>query len=128
MNRTVPILFCFIVFISCGDLLSEKKKVYENYYLIESEDQRVFSLCYRSKDDDFIERVSSPVVGYFIAGDSLFIAKREVSKQTVYYVIDIKKDNSFADADIYTVGLFKENEFKKWSYNKSIKPVFIDVK
>jgi hypothetical protein len=47
--------------IGCGDMRERKKNIYGKYYLVESEEKDNFSICYKTKDGDFIGRIPNKV-------------------------------------------------------------------
>lgn len=94
---------------SCGDLFDSKKKIVGNYYLVEIDNNR--SICYKTKDGDYIGRVSN-VVKYGVVADSLIIAKTGYRERIQYYIIKMRRDFEYAETQDFLDGPISETQFQ----------------
>jgi|LauGreDrversion4_2_1035121.scaffolds.fasta_scaffold960524_1 hypothetical protein len=96
--------------IGCGDMRERKKNIYGKYYLVESEEKDNFSICYKTKDGDFIGRIPNKVKEYVIIGDSLIVTKTLEVNVIKCYLLEIKNDSDYADKEQFLKGPFDEKE------------------
>lgn len=121
--------FCFINFLSsCGDMFAYKKNIYGNYYLIEGDVENDISLDYKVAEGGFVQRVPARIIEYVVIADSLIVAKSKQGTEVLYYVVDIKKDSTYADAKSYLTGPLKEDDFNNWWKGEKANLNFIKVK
>ncbi|MBS1759622.1 MAG: hypothetical protein JST23_05790 [Bacteroidetes bacterium] len=113
---------------SCGDMFGYKKNIYGNYYLLEGDAENDISLNYKVTQGGFVQRVPARIIEYSILADSLIIAKSKQGAEILYYVIDVKKDSTYADEKSYLTGPFKEDGFYNWWKGTKENFDFIKVK
>ena len=112
---------CLII--SCGDIFNAKKKIFRNYYLVQGDTEKDLSICYKTKNDDFIGRVPGQILEYGIKDT---FAKSKIADTIQYYIINIKKDSDYSKQKEYLVGIKSEQEFiGGWKTN--LKSEFIKV-
>lgn len=104
----IILVFCF----SCGDIFSNKKNIFGKYYLIESDVKWNFSICYKTRDGDYIGRVPQKIVEYAVIADSLIVAKSiQKEKSILFYIVKIKQDSDYASEVDFLIGPITEMKF-----------------
>ena len=103
-------LLFLILSVGCGDVWERKKNIYGKYYLVESEEKDNFSICYKTKDGDFIGRIPNKVKEYAIIGDSLIVTKTLEVNFIKYYLLKIKNDSDYAEKELFLMGPFDQKE------------------
>jgi hypothetical protein len=103
-------LLFLILIVGCGDVWDRKKNIYGKYYLVESEEKDNFSICYKTKDGDFIGRIPNKVKEYVIIGDSLIVTKTLEVNVIKCYLLEIKNDSDYAENEQFLKGPFDEKE------------------
>lgn len=99
-----------ILSVGCGDMRERKKNIYGKYYLVESDIKNNFSICYKTKDGDFIGRIPNKVKEYAIIGDSLIVTKTLDVNVIKCYLLEIKNDSDYAEKEQFLMGPFDEKE------------------
>ena len=112
--------------LSCGDMLSKKIKISDNYYLLENEFQGGLSLYFKSAQDDFVQRVPESVVEYGI-DDNFIITKCKVEDTFKFFIIDRKKDFHFAEPKDYLTGPLNVSQYDSISLSRNLFIKFIKI-
>ena len=120
MRMPFILLFSVVVIciLSCGDILSKREKITDNYYLLENEVGDM-SVWFKSSQGDFVRRIPEKVLEYGV-NDSFIIAKGVIDSEMRVYLINRKNDSHFAEPKDYLSGPFSLSQFdsisrlRKW--------------
>ena len=120
LNIYLLLVFAFLNF-SCGDLLSPKKKIVGNYYLVEGDTKDNKTICYKT-GEDFVIKIPRQVIEYGYS-DSFLVAKTKDYKNNMsYYIIDRTRDFDLAHEKNFRVGPITKQEYtKNWQKRLNVK-------
>ncbi len=123
-SSILKVLYLVIILysISCGDgIFSYNKNISGKYYLVESEVQNIYSICYRTGGGDYIGRIPENVIEYAVVPDSLFVAKSFQNGSIYYYLNKTNQDSDYAHEDEFLIGPLNELKFNSVYKNLPIK-------
>ncbi len=123
-NLILKSLYLVIIIssISCGDGISNNiKNISGKYYLVESEVQNIYSICYRTAGGDYTGRIPENVIEYAVVPDSLIVAKSFQNGSIYYYLIKTNQDSDYAHEDAFLIGPLNEKKFNSVYKNLQIK-------
>lgn len=109
-----------ITFLSCD--FNNKKHVIGNYFIIENDTKKDFTLSYKLSTGDFIGKAPGQLLQYGL-NDTFLVAKTQQynDNSPLYYIIDMTKDSEFAHEEIFRIGPITEIEYNKsWKQRLNI--------
>lgn len=106
----IVIFFLIVLIIACGDIWESRRNIYGKYYLVERDTKDNISICYKTRDGDYIVRVPSKVKEYAILGDSLIVAKTLDATAIKYYILKMKNDSDYSEKEQFLTGPLDEGE------------------
>lgn len=107
-------LGCSLLPISCGDIFVKREQIYNSYYIVQGDTGDDISVCYNLGQNSYIRRVPPRVLEYSVLFDSFLIVKNKQKNDTLFYVLNMLKDNPFAEEKSYLIGSFKKVDFYNW--------------
>lgn len=109
--RKLTILSGIVFLYSCGDMFARKVHLTSKYSLIESETKGDFGIYFKTEDGDFIGRIPKGILGYAIVRDSLLFAVAKKNQDTVYYILNARMDDSYAETKDAMIGPISKTAF-----------------
>lgn len=119
----LKVLYLVIILssISCGDIFSNIKNITGNYYLVETDVQDIYTICYRTAGGDYTGRIPENVIEYAVVPDSLIVAKSFQNGSIYYYLIKTNQDSDYVHDEEYLIGPLNEMKFNSVYKNLQIK-------
>jgi hypothetical protein len=120
--RFLFLIIAGVLISACGGIISLKKKIVKDYYLMEGEGTKKLGIYYNVQQDTYIGRVPEKVLAYGF-NDTVLVAKQvDYNGKKLVYVINMKADSDFAEGSTYLLDtLSEEGYLKKWDQRLRVK-------